>query len=308
MGEQVCHCDETGWKVYEPVEGKADNRWWLWVFHNPSSPIYRLEPTRSRQVPIDHFQDVCSPSEEVFVICDRFGAHRRLSKKIESITLSYCWAHVRRDFWDAATKYRQLASWSQDWLQRIGSLYHLNQTRLAHWQAERSMADQSERFQSQQRLLEQAIESLEQTRQLAYLEEDIHPAQRKVLKSMLKHWTGLKVCVEHAPISMDNNTAERSIRNPAMFRKNCRGSGSFWSAGLAAMMVSIFQTLLQWRINPQHGLYAYFQACAGQQGQVPLLQLHTFVPWQMSEPRRQQLSQPIDMRRDLGLDPWPQPP
>ena len=110
------------------------------------------------------------------MICDRFGAYRRSSKKIESITLSYCWAHVRRDFLDAATRYRQLASWSQDWLQRIGSLHHLNQTRLAHWPADRSMADQSERFQWQQRLLEQAIESLEQTRQLEYLEEDIQPA------------------------------------------------------------------------------------------------------------------------------------
>ena len=44
MGEQAFHCDETGWKVHEPVAGKASNRWWLWVFHSPSSTIYRPNP------------------------------------------------------------------------------------------------------------------------------------------------------------------------------------------------------------------------------------------------------------------------
>jgi len=31
MTEDMFHNDESGWKVFESVEGKIGNRWWLWV-------------------------------------------------------------------------------------------------------------------------------------------------------------------------------------------------------------------------------------------------------------------------------------
>ena len=43
---------------------------------------------------------------------------------------------------------------------------------------------------------------------------------------------------------MDNNAAERILRNPVVGRKNYYGSGSVWSAYLAAMMFSVLQTVL----------------------------------------------------------------
>ena len=39
---------------------------------------------------------------------------------------------------------------------------------------------------------------------------------------------------------MDNNTAERTLRNPVVGRKNYYGSGSVWSAHLAARMFRRF--------------------------------------------------------------------
>ncbi|HHE73825.1 MAG TPA: transposase, partial [Desulfobacteraceae bacterium] len=30
MTEDRFHNDESGWKVFESVEGKIGNRWWLW--------------------------------------------------------------------------------------------------------------------------------------------------------------------------------------------------------------------------------------------------------------------------------------
>jgi transposase len=41
---------------------------------------------------------------------------------------------------------------------------------------------------------------------------------------------------------MDNNRGENSIRNPVTGRKNYYGSGSIWSAQLAATLFSILQT------------------------------------------------------------------
>ena len=253
MGEQAFHCDETGWKVHEPLEGKAGNRWWLWVFRSESVVICRLEPTRSSEVPTGRFQGLCPDLEEAFVIGDRHGACERLSTEIDSIILNYCWSHCRRDHLDVATKCPQLESRALDWLQRIVNLYHRNHCRLKHWNREQALADQSESFQSEQRLLEQAVKTLEQTGQSRLSRDDLHPAQRKMLKSMQSHWTGLTVLVKHPEIRMDNNLGEQAMRGPAMLRKNCRGSGSVWSAGLASILFSIFQTLLQWKINPSIG-------------------------------------------------------
>jgi transposase len=112
-----------------------------------------------------------------------------------------------------------------------------------------------------------------------------------VLNSLNNHWSGLTVFVQCPQAPMDNNTAERRMRNPGMGRKNYYGSGSQWSAGLAAMMFSLFQTVLLWQLNPHHWLYSYLNACADNGGQPPA-ELSPFIPWQMDAQRKQQLAKP----------------
>ena len=63
-------------------------------------------------------------------------------------------------------------------------------------------------------------------------------------------------------MAMDNNAAERALRNPIVGRKNYYGSGSVWSAHFAAMMFSVLQTVLLWSLNPHQWLSAFLQACA----------------------------------------------
>ena len=94
---------------------------------------------------------------------------------------------------------------------------------------------------------------------------------------------------------MDNNTAERILRNPVVGRKNYDGSGSVWSAHFAAMMLSVLQTIVLWGLNPHHWLSAFLQACAESGGQSPA-DLSPFVPWQMSAERRKALSRPLPVR------------
>jgi transposase len=94
-------------------------------------------------------------------------------------------------------------------------------------------------------------------------------------------------------VKMDNNPAEQSIRNPVLGRNNYYGSGSLWSAELAVMMFSIFQTVLLWNLNPRTWLHLYFEACAQNKGKTPE-NLNEFLPWMMSKERLQQLSEPPD--------------
>jgi transposase len=92
---------------------------------------------------------------------------------------------------------------------------------------------------------------------------------------------------------MDNNNAERSIRNPVTGRKNFYGSGSLWSSELAAMMFSIFQTLVLSGLNCHHWLRLYLTACAENNGKPPA-DLSPFLPWKMGKERQQQLTKPFN--------------
>ena len=123
-------------------------------------------------------------------------------------------------------------------------------------------------------------------------EPELHLAKQKVLSSLHNHWDGLTVFVTRPEVAMDNNTAERILRNPVVGRKNYYGSGSVWSAHFAAMMFSVLQTILLWGLNPHHWLRAFLQACADNGGQSPA-DLSPFVPWQMSAERRESLSRPL---------------
>ncbi len=119
----------------------------------------------------------------------------------------------------------------------------------------------------------------------------LHEIKRKILISLKNHWKGLSVFVTYPDVPMDNNPAERSIRNPVTGRKDFYGSGSVWSSLLAAMMFSTFQTLKLWDLNCNHWLRLYLTACADNAGKAPC-DLSSFLPWKMNQDRRCQLAKP----------------
>ena len=90
---------------------------------------------------------------------------------------------------------------------------------------------------------------------------------------------------------MDNNASEREVRGPAVARKNFYGSGSLWSGRLAAMMFSLFATLVRWKLNPRRWLTWYFESCAAAGGKAPE-DIQPFLPWNLSDARRSALGVP----------------
>ena len=321
MTESRFHNDESRWEVYAPVEGKIGHRWYLWVTRSPEVIYYQMDPTRSATVPLAHLAEL--KASQAIVVCDRYSAYKKLARLNASIILAFCWAHVRRDFLKIAAGYPVLKEWALDWVAEIGTLYHLNHQRLAQWQETLPLAEQSLAFQQEQKRLESRIERMI-TRCDLLLQADqaaigsspaipkstpapiatetvpasesrlggLHLAQRQVLTSLRNHWQGLIVCVTYPEVPMDNNRAEQAIRNPVIGRKNYYGSGSVWSAKLAAMMFSLFQTIELWQLNPRHWLQEYLNACARLGGDAPA-DLTPFLPWRMGEERRRQLTKPI---------------
>ena len=294
LTEELFHNDETGWKVFEAIDGKVGYRWYLWVTQSPSVVYYTLAPSRSGDIPIDHFSGLDERLEQVIVVCDRYSGYKRLARENAVILLAFCWAHVRRDFLDAAKSWPELQAWMLSWVEMIGELYTLNAQRLEQWDEARALEDQTPAFMERHHALEQTIEQMGQCCDRELKKDSLHVAQRDVLNSLKNHWPGLTVFVPCPHVPMDNNAAERRMRNPGMGRKNYYGSGSQWSAELAAMMFSLFQTVLLWKLNPHHWLYSYLTACA-ENGGLPPAELSSFLPWEMNEERKQQLAKPMQM-------------
>ncbi|HSR51214.1 MAG TPA: IS66 family transposase [Acidobacteriota bacterium] len=290
LTEPHMHGDETRWEVFEAIEGKVGHRWYLWVFRSASVVFYRLEPTRGARVPKAHLAEL--RVEALIFSCDRYSAYKCLANAIHVIILAFCWAHVRRDFLQLARGYPTLTDWALGWVEAIARLYHLNGQRLQHWDRDHALDAQSPPYQIHQRALEAQLSVMTERRERDLASETLHPAAGKVLTSLGEHWPGLIVFAAHPEVPMDNNPGERSLRLPVTGRKNFYGSGSLWSARLAAGVLTVLQTIRLWGLNPHHWLYAWLQACADSGGQSPS-DLSPFLPWQMDEARRGELSQPL---------------
>ena len=299
MEEFLFHNDETRWKVFEHVEGKASNLWWLWVSRSESVIFFQIAQSRGASVPVEYFEPAKERQVKIIIICDRYSAYKSLAKQLPFITLAFCWAHVRRDFLNAAQKHPDIEDWAMDWVKKIGELYHINNRRCREFDAKLPLQWQSPAFKKDHAMLIEKLDEMVQGRD-AFLEENdpddpdlnlLSKVKAKVLLSLKNHWEGLMLFVDHPKVTMDNNKGENAIRNPVTGRKAFYGSGSEWSSMLAAMMFSIFQTLGLWGVNPRHWLRAFLTACAQNNGQVPD-DLSPFLPWQMDDDRLNLLSKP----------------
>ena len=298
MSEQLFHNDETRWEVFVELEGKVGTRWYLWLTRSTSVVFYCIDPSRSAAVPGAHFAGLQGP--RAIIVCDRYSAYKKLARLADNILLAFCWAHVRRDFLEAGRALPALEPWALDFKARIGTLYHLNQQRLAHWDPQLPVVEQCALFQQSQAALQAALADMHAAAERLLAHDEIEAAlskvaytrRNKVLTSLLRHWSGLTVFVEHPEVPMDNNRGEETIRTPVVGRKNYYGSGSIWSAQLAAMLFSILQTLGLWGINPRAWLSGYLNACADAGGQAPS-ELEAFLPWSMDAARRAELSRPV---------------
>jgi transposase len=275
LTEGLCHADETGWRVFEPLAGKVGYRWYLWVFRSASAMVYVMAPGRGAKVPLEYFSKLLV---QTVVVCDRYAAYKKLAR-IVGLILAFCWAHVRRDFLTLARGYPDTEAWAMGWVQRIGTLYHLNDARVA-------VRDQPLSFAEADGKLRVHLAQMVAERDAQIADASLRHAARKVLVSLQNHWEGLTVFVERPEtIAMDNNAAESALRNEVLGRRAYYGSGSVWAAHLAGSLFSILMTLVHcWQINPRRWLQEYLEACAEHGGHAPK-DLSPFLPWLMSAER-----------------------
>jgi transposase len=271
--------DETRWLVFIEQEGKVGHRWWLWVFLTADTVVFRLDSSRSHDVPEGHF----AADASVVLMVDRYSAYKAMTQvKLGHVILVFCWAHVRRDFVEVGKGWDELKPWALAWLQRIRELYRHQRQRLAHdpGHAEYQAADTAVRH---------TVAEMQTQAKMELADPQLREPCRKTLASLQEHWPGLTRFVDDLRIPLDNNASERANRGPAVGRKNYYGSGSLWSGRLAAMLFSLFATLTRCSLNPRLWLMWYLENCATNGGQAPA-EITPFLPWNLTPERRQSLA------------------
>ena len=294
--ETLFHNDETTWKVFETVEGKIGYKWYLWVTRSASVISFIAATGRSTSVIEDCFED--HQKDQIILVCDRYAAYKKFARENEEmiVILAFCWAHVRRDFLDAARSNPDNEDWMFRWVTDIGELYHLNQQRLEHWDKGKPLSKQSELFNQTHQNLCHAIDRFEQQiktakKSEAPLKGEPKTDRFKVVDSLSNHWKGLIVFVDNPHVPMDNNLAEQALRMPVAGRRSFYGSGAIWSAELATIMMGWIKTLQMWGINPYTWIYTYLQACA-ENNATPPEDLASFLPWEMNKERMEYFCNP----------------
>lgn len=274
--------DETRWMVFVAQEGKAGYRWWLWVFLSADTVVFRLDPTRSHDVPEGHF-----PADaRVVLMVDRYSAYKAMAQvKVGNVVLVFCWAHVRRDFVTVGKGWPDHKAWALAWLGRIRALYR-------HDRRRRCAPVGSADFAEADVALRQTVAAMQSQAAAELADPKLPTPSGKVLTSLQEHWDGLTRFLDDRRIPLDNNASERRVRGPALGRKNYYGSGALWSGRLAAMLFSLFATLTLAKINVGTWLTWYLESCAENGGQVPS-DITPFLPWKMS----------VEKHRELAIDP-----
>ena len=281
------HADETSWRVQELRGEDRSSRAWLWVSVSNDAVSFHIDPSRSAEAAQKLFGDALL---DTVIVCDRYSAYKRLARLREGkVTLAFCWSHMRRDFVECAAGQVRLTDWCQGWIERIASIYRLNEARLAHYDP--VIKRQTPAFDAAQGALKAALDGLfaEAARELVGLPDPAR--QGRALRSLLNHREGLSVFVDRPQVPLDNNRAERLLRGPAIGRRLSFGSDSEDGARFTAIMYSVVGTLSMNGIDILSWLDTWLAACA-ENDRKPPDDLSPWLPWSMSEERRRELMAP----------------
>ena len=283
----VRHGDETGWRIQSLSETGRSRRAWLWISVSAEAVYFLIDPSRSAEVAMKLFGSV---KGIVFLVCDRYAAYGKMARELDGkVILCWCWVHQRRDFIECAAGQAKLTQWCREWIERIASIYRLNEARLKHYDP--GLERQTPEFDAAQGELKKAVDGLfaHAERELAALPAKAR--EGKALRSLLKHREGLSVFVGKPQVPMDNNAAERGLRGAVIGRRLSFGSDSEKGADFTAIMYSVVGTLSMHGIDVLRWLEAWLAACA-ENGRKPPDDLSPWLPWSMSKERKREFMAP----------------
>src|SRR5277367_3397335 len=206
--------DETVVPVLDPGRGRTKQGYfWAiarddrpWGGSEPPAVVYSYAPGRGHI----HANTLLGGYRGILQ-CDGYAAYKKLvgSKTNEqSMTLVFCWSHVRRGFYDLAKTKAPIA---MEALRRIAALYAIEQRIRGKSPADRLAVRQAESkpLVTELRIWFEA--------QIAKLPGRGPTAE--AIRYALNHWAGLERFLDDGRIELDTNSVERAMRPVALSRK-----------------------------------------------------------------------------------------
>jgi transposase len=271
--------DETVVPVLDPGRGRTKQGYfWAiarddrpWGGPDPPAVVYRYAPGRARL----HATALLGTYRGILQ-CDGYAAYKQLvgqANDSNSVTLAFCWSHVRRGFYDLAKT--RAAPIATEALSRIAALYRI-ETEIRGKSAEHRRTVR----QADSRPLVRDLHAWFDT-QIARLPGRSPTAE--AIRYALNHWDGLERFLDDGRIELDTNCVERSMRPIALSRKNSLFAGSDEGGENWAGLASLIETCKLNEVDP----LAYFTNLLARlvngwpQARIDELMPWHHVPWQL---------------------------
>src|ERR1700736_1770299 len=242
--------DETRAPVLDPGRGRTKTGYfWAvarddrpWSGTDPPAVAYTYAPGRGAVHALKLLE-----TYRGIVQCDGYAAYKNIADAAylgEAITLAFCWAHLRRKFFDIAKG--GSAPIASEALERIAALYAIEKTIRG-----RSADERRTVRQEKSKPLVLALRT--------WLDEQLARVSAKsviaeAIRYGLNHWDGLTRFLEDGRIELDTNIVERGMRPIALNRKNALFAGHDQGAENWAAIASLVETCKLHGVDPQ----AYF--------------------------------------------------
>jgi transposase len=235
--------DETTAPVLDPGRGRTKTgQLWAyarddrpWAGPDPPGVVYVYAPDRKAERATAHlvgFKGVLQ--------VDGYAGYRPLAEAGD-VKLAFCWAHVRRRFYEiAAAGPAPIAS---EALEKIARLYAIEtDIRGRSADARRRVRQETSRplVEALRPWLKAQLERVSQKGKLA-----------EAVRYALARWDGLSLFLADGRVEMDSNIVERAIRPIALNRKNALFAGSDGGGEHWAVLASLIATCKLNGIDPQ---------------------------------------------------------
>jgi transposase len=206
------------------------------------------------------------------VQCDGYAPYKRLPE--DRITLAFCWAHVRRAFFDIARKGN--APIATQALLRIARLSRIEEKIKGKSAEKRRLVRQAQSVHHVLALKAFFEKQLTRVSQMSPIASAIRYA--------LNHWQGLSRFLDDGRIDLDSNIVERSMRPQKLTCKNSLFAGHDFGAENWAIVASLIETCKLGGIEP----YTYLTDVLTRLVNLwPNARLDELLPWTWADQRAQ---------------------
>jgi len=279
LGSVKIAVDETVAPVLDPGRGRTKKGYFwaiarddrAWGGTDPPAVAYTYAPGRGAVHALKLLE-----TYRGIVQCDGYAAYKSIADDAragDAIMLAFCWAHLRRKFFDIAKG--GSAPIASEALERIAALYAIEKTIRG-----RSADARHAVRQEKSKPLVLALKT--------WLDEQLARVSAKsviaeAIRYGLNHWDGLTRFLEDGRIELDTNIVERGVRPIVLNRKNALFAGHDQGAENWAAIASLVETCKLHGVDPQ----AYFADVLTKLVNLwPESRLDELLPWAWATSRR----------------------